>query len=339
MASSAVATSEDPAQPQIMLADDCCAVALILDSSESWRVPSVPPDSDLLTVGSQSVAVMDGERHIGLRNLMREGVHEANRHVAQVTERVLADISLPRSGRTDLVREFVGPVVFRVKACLLGDLSLWSEIASWSAEMFGGSWHSSPAPAVDPRAVIARFGDRPGPVTACWQRCVAEGRMTRDEQEGALLLFAVAGNDAVVVTTARCIAKLSVDGDLQRRLRERPELVADFVTSTVTSDPPVRYTFRVRPGGGLTVVSLFARKAARSCPVHGEQLALPFGRGAHTCMGAELGLGLAAKLLDALLARTEWLSPGGEPIPHPNEMFNGFVELPTVIGLDSEVSP
>jgi cytochrome P450 len=316
----------------LMLADDCCAVAAILQAPGQWRVPDVPPGDSLLAAGSHSVAALNGQRHASLRYVMREGVQKAHRHAMPIVERVLVEASLPASGRIDLVREFIAPAVFRVKAWLIGDAALSSTVASWSATMFGGSWDPTGASADSPARVIARVGERAGPAIAYWRRCVADGRMTGEELEGAVLLFAVAGNDAVIATAARCVAELAEDADLQRRLRERPGSVAGFVARTVTREPPVRYTFRIRPGGGLTVVSLVAGRKGQTCPIHGERLALPFGRGAHACLGAELGLELAAKTIETVLARTEWIVPAGNPTAHPNGTFNGFVEVPTILG-------
>jgi cytochrome P450 len=156
----------------------------------------------------------------------------------------------------------------------------------------------------------------------------------------ATFLFA-AGQE----TTARLIGEmvkfLAVDQELQKTLRERPELRSGFIEETLRMESPTKSDFRLARrsttlGGvdvpaGTTVMMLLAaanRDPRRfECPAafdierQNVQAHIAFGRGRHSCPGGPLARAEAAVSLDRILARMQdiRLSPGhhGPPgAPH-----------------------
>jgi cytochrome P450 len=312
---------------EVLLAQDCCAVGAILDDARHWRVPEMPPSNPLLTVGSRSVTALDGPRHTALREVMREGVKRAARPAKEIIAGVIDEVGLPTSGQVDLVQQFVAPIVFGVKARLLGVAESSGTVAAWTARMFGGN-PGPPGPVESPADLAARAGHADSEVINYWSQCAANDRLTEEELEAVVLLFAVAGNDAMIALAGQCLVELAEAPGRQCWLRERTDLVGGFVGEMAKRQPPVRYTFRIRPGGGLTVVLLLAEAKGGSCSVHGQVLSLPFGRGVHACLGADLGLEVVTQAITSLLRRAPWIRATGAPLPHPNGIFRGFVKVP-----------
>jgi cytochrome P450 len=129
-------------------------------------------------------------------------------------------------------------------------------------------------------------------------------------------------------TTSRLIAMaVRILGDkprLQRRLRDEPGRIADFIEEVLRYDPPVKVAYRLAvmdttiggigvPAGTLVTVCL---SAANNDPGHHrnpDQFDLDrpdlrdhmaFGRGVHGCPGAPLGRMEARIAIERLLART-----------------------------------
>lgn len=129
-------------------------------------------------------------------------------------------------------------------------------------------------------------------------------------------------------TTSRLIAMgvliLAEDPALQRRLREEPARIADFVEETLRIEAPVKASYRLAledtkigevpvPAGTIVTVGLWA---ANNDPRHfaepekfdidrpGVRDHMGFSRGSHGCLGAPLGRMEARIALERLLART-----------------------------------
>ena len=133
-----------------------------------------------------------------------------------------------------------------------------------------------------------------------------------------------AGQETTVRLISSALQILADNPDVQRRLREEPGLIGNFIEETLRTESPIKGDFRlskvpVTVGGvdlpaGTTVMLM--NGAANRDPAHFEDPAvfdlerknarhhIAFGRGVHTCPGAPLARAEAKICLERLLART-----------------------------------
>lgn len=133
-----------------------------------------------------------------------------------------------------------------------------------------------------------------------------------------------AGQETTVRLISSALQILADNPDVQRRLREEPGLIGNFIEETLRIESPIKGDFRlskvpVTVGGvdlpaGTTVMLM--NGAANRDPAHFEDPAvfdlerknarhhIAFGRGVHTCPGAPLARAEAKICLERLLART-----------------------------------
>jgi len=133
-----------------------------------------------------------------------------------------------------------------------------------------------------------------------------------------------AGQDTTSRLIAMGVKLLGEKPDLQQRLRQEPERIADFIEEVLRYDPPVKTSYRLArksttiggvdvPAGTVIAICL---TAANNDPAHFEKPDafdidrprlrdhMAFGRGAHTCIGAPLGRLESRVAIERLLART-----------------------------------
>jgi cytochrome P450 len=157
-------------------------------------------------------------------------------------------------------------------------------------------------------------------------RC-ASGELDQLPALGIMLtLFSAAGEStASLLGSAAWI--LAARPEIQRRLRENPELLSAFIEETLRCEPPFRGHYRhVRRDTTLAGVELPADShlllmwgAANRDPAHFEapnefrldrtsaKDHLTFGKGVHFCVGAALARLEAHIVLRKLLQRTTWI--------------------------------
>ncbi|ORV91986.1 cytochrome [Mycobacterium interjectum] len=157
-------------------------------------------------------------------------------------------------------------------------------------------------------------------------RC-ASGELDQLPALGIMLtLFSAAGEStASLLGSAAWI--LTARPEIQRRLRENPELLSAFIEETLRCEPPFRGHYRhVRRDTTLAGVELPADShlllmwgAANRDPAHFEapnefrldrtsaKDHLTFGKGVHFCVGAALARLEAHVVLRKLLQRTTWI--------------------------------
>ncbi|WP_198653421.1 cytochrome P450 [Actinocorallia populi] len=133
-----------------------------------------------------------------------------------------------------------------------------------------------------------------------------------------------AGQETTVRLISSAIQILADNPGIQKRLREQPELIGNFIEETLRTESPIKGDFRlskvpVTVGGvdlpaGTTVMLM--NGAANRDPKHFEdpdtfdldrknaRHHIAFGRGIHTCPGAPLARAEAKVCLERLLART-----------------------------------
>ena len=141
--------------------------------------------------------------------------------------------------------------------------------------------------------------------------------------KSAMFLFA-AGQDTSAKLIGNALRRLAEDQPMQQMLREDPSKIGPFLEEVLRIEGSTKATFRIAarktkigdvevPAGQRLVISL---SAANRDPRRWENPTdfvlgrprikehLAFGRGAHTCAGAQLARAEVAVLLECLLAAT-----------------------------------
>jgi len=148
-----------------------------------------------------------------------------------------------------------------------------------------------------------------------------------------LVLLLVAGNETTTNLINHTIRGLAENPDQQRHLREHPELLAATMEEALRWESPIQSFYRranvnTKVGGadvkaGQAVLVIYAAAnhdpARFECPADfdierfnvssGSRDHLAFGRGIHTCLGANLARIEAAAAIGGVLERFAWLEP------------------------------
>ncbi|MDN5896220.1 MAG: cytochrome P450, partial [Nocardioides sp.] len=168
-----------------------------------------------------------------------------------------------------------------------------------------------------------------------------------EEFENMFWLFAVAGNETLRNGLPGGMQALLTHPDVQRRLRDEPDLIGGAVDEMLRWWTPVMVfrrtavadtTIADQPvaGGDKVVVSFLA--ANRDPRVFRDPLDfdverrrhdhLAFGHGVHMCLGAHLARTQMRAMFTELLARTTWIEPAGEPVLLRSSFQRGIKRLP-----------
>ncbi len=157
-------------------------------------------------------------------------------------------------------------------------------------------------------------------------KACAAGDLDRFTAQLILVSLFSAGGESTASLLGTAVALLATDADLQRRLRDQPDLLGVFVEETLRLEPPFRAHYRhvlddtELAGSALPRDSrvLLLWGAANRDPAHFEapdefRLDRPnskghmsFGKGIHFCLGAPLARLEATTVLRMLLDRTGW---------------------------------
>ena len=170
--------------------------------------------------------------------------------------------------------------------------------------------------------------------------------LTDDELASIVVQMLSAGHATTTRAMSSALHTVAVDPEEQRRLREQPDMIPQFVEEVLRLDPPLHLIGRqvstdvtvgdqcIRDGEhvGLHLGSANrdeatfddpdAFRAARSPNPH-----LTFGLGAHTCLGAPIARLEMRILLEELLGSTRSVQLAGEPVPVSGYQ-SGFRQLP-----------
>lgn len=185
-------------------------------------------------------------------------------------------------------------------------------------------------------------------------QAVKEGELSDLEAFGILSVLIAAGGESTTSLTGTAVRILAEQPNLQAQLRDRPELVVNFVEEALRYDPPFRGHYRVvtrdttlagqtLPAGSHLVLVWSA--ANRDPAVYDEpdqvRLGRPnpryhvgFGWGIHLCLGAPLARIEAKVAVEALLESTTHfrLDPDAAPLAyHPSLLIRRLITLPLVL--------
>jgi cytochrome P450 len=155
-------------------------------------------------------------------------------------------------------------------------------------------------------------------------KAVGEQTITLDQGVIILQTLLSAGGESTTSLIGNAARILAEQPELQERLRQEPDLVANFVEEVLRLESPFRMQMRsvvkdtscngVDVPSGSTVMLFYS--AANRDPAHYDdpdqlkldraapRVHLAFGRGIHFCVGAHLARLEANLVVDALLART-----------------------------------
>jgi len=158
-------------------------------------------------------------------------------------------------------------------------------------------------------------------------------QLTDIELVAFLVLLLVAGNETTTNLINHTIRGLAENPDQQRHLREHPELLAATMEEALRWESPIQSFYRrahvdttvagteVKAGQALLVIYGAANHdpAHYECPADfdierfnvdsGSRDHLAFGRGIHTCLGANLARIEAAAAIQGVLDRSAWIAP------------------------------
>ena len=157
-------------------------------------------------------------------------------------------------------------------------------------------------------------------------RACADGRLDQFTAQLILVSLFSAGGESTASLLGSAVGYLATNPEVQRRLRDQPELMGAFLEETLRMEPPFRAHYRhVLRDTRLAGVELPADSrvlllwgAANRDPAHFEapnefRLDRPntkghmtFGKGAHFCLGAPLARLEAMTVLPMLFERTSW---------------------------------
>ncbi|MEI2715337.1 MAG: cytochrome P450 [Nocardioides sp.] len=172
-----------------------------------------------------------------------------------------------------------------------------------------------------------------------------------EEFENMFWLFAVAGNETLRNGLPGGMIALLDHPDAQRELRDNPALLDSAVEEmlrwwtpvmvfrrTATRDSVIGAT-RIAAGDKVVVSFLAANRDPREFedPAAfridrfvdgGSGRHLVFGHGPHLCLGAHLARLQMRTLFSALLAKTTWIEPAGDPVFLRSSFQRGVKRLP-----------
>jgi cytochrome P450 len=179
--------------------------------------------------------------------------------------------------------------------------------------------------------VVRHFGEAPKQsaptlLSDLAARC-ASGELDQLPAIAMMLTLFGAGGESTASLLGSAVWILASRADIQRRLRDKPELLGAFIEEVLRYEPPFRGHFRhVRRDTTLAGVALPADShllllwsAANRDPAHFDQpdafrldrtdnkSHLSFGKAAHFCIGAALARLEARIVLGMLLERTTWI--------------------------------
>jgi len=192
--------------------------------------------------------------------------------------------------------------------------------------------------------------DADAPLMHALARSVADGRIGRGAAIGIATVMFSAGGESTAALIGSTVRRLAEDPETTRVLRERPELLPNFVEEVARLEPPFNFHYRLvrrdcelggcelRSGDRLMLLWASANRdpahvddpdALRLDRKHNKNH-LTFGRGSHFCIGAPIARMEArvvcAELLDATASITP--RPGQEPVYASSIMSRRLEHLP-----------
>jgi cytochrome P450 len=315
---------------------------------------------------ADSMLVMDPPQHGRLRALVSRAfagpaVNGLEADVRELSAKLAAE--LPSGATVDFVDAFAMQLPSRVLSELLGlDLELRTRFKRWSDDIvgIGAIEDDDPSRHIEVRRTVdemeAYFGDvlearRRDPRTDLVGELLAarvDGESLTDaEIMGFLFLLLVAGLETTVHLLSHSVNILLDHPTLADRLRADPSYIEAFIEEALRYEPPVHGAARittmdaevsgVRLPAGSPVVALvgsacrdeeYAPDPDRFDLDRARTQHLPFGHGAHYCLGARLARAEGRLAIEALLPRLVDMRRSGDVEWNTSMIVRGPSRLP-----------
>ena len=273
-----------------------------------------------------------------------------------------ASEAISRPGTADAVADIAEPIAFRTMCAFLGwPQTMWERIRDWNHGNHASTFHPDTESirmiAEEYVAIVTealedhRRQNIQDDVTGQLMMTEVNGQRWNNEDIIAVLRNWIAGHGTVTASMSIVIAHLAEDQNLQRRLREQPQLIPAAIDEILRVDGPLvansRTTTREATINGRKIpdgerISLMWIAANRDPRVfdtpeeirleRDQQSNLLYGAGIHYCLGAPLARLELRVTIETLLAHTTELSLAS-PDPMERETYpgNGFVAVPVHI--------
>jgi cytochrome P450 len=325
-------------------------------------------DPDTFVNASRHHAIpnaMNGQEHTIHRDVLAQ--HFTTSRMKEIEPRcraIAAEVirSLPRTGIVDAVADIAEPISLRMMCAFLGwPEDLWTRVQQWlhgnRAATFHQDRNAARELALEYAAIVTTALEdhrRRGIENDVTGRLLATeigGVRWSDEDIIDTLRNWIAGHGTVSAALGIVLAHLAEDQDLQRRLREQPQLIpvaideiprvyGPLVSNARTPSRDATINGRTIPAGER--VSLMWIAANRDSRVfdapqeirldRDQQQNLLYGAGIHYCLGAPLArLELTVVLETLFAATTEFLLASDEALKRETFPGNGFVSVPVRI--------
>ena len=267
-----------------------------------------------------------------------------------------------RPGTADAVADIAEPIAFRTMCAFLGwPQTMWERIRDWNhsnhASTFPPDTESMRMIAEEYAAIVTealedhRRQDIRDDVTGQLMMTEVDGHRWNNEDIIAVLRNWIAGHGTVTASMSIVIAHLAEDQNLQRRLREQPQLIPAAIDELLRVDGPLvantRTTTReatingrkIPEGERISLMWIAANRDPQAFDTPDEirlerdqQSNLLYGAGIHYCLGAPLARLELRVTIETLLAHTTEISLASpDPLERETYSGNGFIAVPVHI--------
>lgn len=330
--------------------------------------------ADVVAVLADPETFINSSRHMAIPNAMNGPEHARHRRelaryftdaemaaVEPRCERIAAETldGIAGAAMIDAVADVAEPIALRAMCAFLGwPDAMWPRVRAWihgnreatfrrdrdAAHRLAEEYATMVTDALAEHRAQGNTDD----ITGRLMQTEIDGQRWSDAEIVATLRNWVAGHGTVAATIGIVIARLAEDAALQRRLRERPELIPAAVDEIPRADGPLvansRTTTRPVAIGGREIpagerISLMWIAANRDPEAftapdeirleRDQRGNLLYGAGIHYCLGAPLARLELRSAVAALLERTTGfrVSPDAS-LPRETFPGNGFMTVP-----------
>ncbi|MBE9169721.1 cytochrome P450 [Pleurocapsales cyanobacterium LEGE 06147] len=331
-------------------------------------VVAVLDDPDTFINASRHHAIpnaLNGAEHAKYREILAHYFSDSEMAAIEPTCREIATdamqaLELP--GTADAVADIAEPIALRTMCAFLGwSQTTWERVRGWihgnRAATFHQDREAARTLAEEYAAIVTealedrRRQDIRDDVTGQLMMTEVNGHRWSDEDIIATLRNWIAGHGTVAAAIGIVIAHLAEDQNLQRLLREQPQLIpaaideiprmdGPLVANTRTTTQEVTLNGRTIPEGErISLMWIAANRDPRAFDAPDEirldrdwRVNLLYGAGIHYCLGAPLARLELRVTVETLLAHTAEISLAShEPLERETYPGNGFVAVPVRI--------
>lgn len=330
--------------------------------------------ADVVAVLDDPDTFINASRHHAIPNAMNGAEHARHREILarhfaapemaaiepscrEIAMTVLQ--TLERPGTVDAVTDIAEPIALRTMCAFLGwPQEMWQQVRDWIHGNRAATFHQDREAAGKlaeeyARIVTTALEDhrRQGirdDVTSRLMMTEVDGYRWSDQDIIDTLRNWIAGHGTVAAAIGIVIAHLAEDQNLQRQLREQPQLIqaaieeiprldGPLVANSRTTGQDVTINGRTIPAGErISLMWIAANRDPHAFDAPEEirldrdqQANLLYGAGIHYCLGAPLARLEVRVAIETLLAQTTEVShASNEPLERETYPGNGFVAVP-----------